>query len=68
MVKSKRKRWTGHVTLMSEKRNTYRVLLGKQKGNRQLERLRRRWENNIIIYVRELGWGRLWIEISGGHL
>jgi hypothetical protein len=29
MIKSKRIRWAGHVTRTGEKRNVYRILLGK---------------------------------------
>jgi hypothetical protein len=30
MMKSKGMRWTGHVARMGEKRNAYRILLGRQ--------------------------------------
>jgi hypothetical protein len=30
MIKSRRMRWAGHVALMEEKRNVYRVLVGSQ--------------------------------------
>jgi hypothetical protein len=33
MIKSWRMRWVGHVALMEEKRNAYRVLVGKPEGN-----------------------------------
>jgi hypothetical protein len=32
------------------------VLMGKPEGRRSLERPRRRWENNIEIDLREVGW------------
>jgi hypothetical protein len=32
MIKSKRMRWTGHVARMGEKRNAYRILVGKSEG------------------------------------
>jgi hypothetical protein len=47
MIKSRRMRWTGHVALMGEKRNAYRVLVGKPEGKRPVGRLRHRWEDNI---------------------
>jgi hypothetical protein len=40
-------RWAGHVYLMGEKRNAYRLLVGKPEGKRPLGRLRRRWVDNI---------------------
>jgi hypothetical protein len=30
-------RWAGHVERMGEKRNAYRILVGKPAGNRPLE-------------------------------
>ena len=47
MVKSRRMRWAGHVARMGERRDVYRVLVGKTEGKRPLWRPRRRWENNI---------------------
>jgi hypothetical protein len=47
MVKSRRMKWAGHVAHMGEKRNTYRILVGKPEGKRPLERSRRRWRDNI---------------------
>jgi hypothetical protein len=41
---------------MGERRGEYRDLVGEPKGRRPLERLRRRWEDNIKMDVRELGW------------
>jgi hypothetical protein len=55
-IKSRRIRWAGHVACMGEMRNAYRVLVGKSKGKRQLGRPRHRWEDNIILDSREIGW------------
>jgi hypothetical protein len=33
IIRSMRMRWTGHVARMGEKRNSYRVLVGKSEGN-----------------------------------
>jgi hypothetical protein len=41
-VKSRRMRWTGHIECISDKRNSYRILEGKQEGKRSLGRLRER--------------------------
>jgi hypothetical protein len=47
------------------KRNAYRILVGKPEGKRLLERPRRRWEDNIRMDVREIGWsGMDWIDLA----
>jgi hypothetical protein len=48
-------RWAGHVARMGEKRNVYRLLVGKPEGKRPLRRPRRRWIYNIKIYLLEIG-------------
>jgi hypothetical protein len=48
-----------------EKRNAYRILVGKPDGKRPLERPRRRWVDNIKIDLRETGWaGIYWIDLA----
>jgi hypothetical protein len=47
IIKSRRMRWAGHVARMGEKRNAYRLLVGKPEGKRLLGRPRRRWVDNI---------------------
>jgi hypothetical protein len=65
MIKSRRMRWAGHVARMGEKRNAYRILVGKQEGKRHLGRPRRRWVDNIKIDLREIGWdGMYWIDMA----
>jgi hypothetical protein len=61
----RRMRWTGHVARMGERRDVYRVLVGKPEGKRQLGRPRRRWEDNIKMDLREVGCGGIdWIELA----
>jgi hypothetical protein len=38
IIKSRRLRWAGHVARMGEKRNVYRLLVGKPEGRRPLGR------------------------------
>jgi hypothetical protein len=47
MAKSRRMKWAGHVTWMGEKRNAYRLFVGKPEGKRPLGRPRHRWVENI---------------------
>jgi hypothetical protein len=56
MIKSRSMRWAGHVARMVEKRNAYRILVGKPEGKRPLGRQKRRWVNNIKLDLREIGW------------
>jgi hypothetical protein len=42
IIKSRRTRWAGHVARMGEKRNAYRLLVGKPEGKRPLRRPRER--------------------------
>jgi hypothetical protein len=43
IIKSRSMRWAGHVARMGEKRNAYRLLMGKPEGKRPLGRPRHRW-------------------------
>jgi hypothetical protein len=48
-----------------EKRSAYRILVGKPEGKRPLGRPRRRWEDNIRMDFREMGWGGMdWIYLA----
>jgi hypothetical protein len=48
-----------------EKRNAYRLLVGKSEGKRPLGRPRRRWVDNIRMDPEEIGWGRVdWIGLA----
>jgi hypothetical protein len=42
---------------MGEKRNVYRLLVGKPEGNIPLDRPRRRWIDNIKMDFLEIGFG-----------
>jgi hypothetical protein len=56
VIKSRRMRWAGHAARMGERRNAYRILVGKPEGKRPLGRPRRRWAGNIKMDLREVGW------------
>jgi hypothetical protein len=42
---------------MEERLSAYRSLVGKSEGKRPLGRRRRRWENDIKMNLRDIGWG-----------
>jgi hypothetical protein len=56
MIKSRRMRCEGHLARTGDKRNAYRILVGKQKRKRPLGRPRRSWVDNIKMDLREIGW------------
>jgi hypothetical protein len=65
MIKSRRMSWAGFVARMCEKRNAYRILMGKPEGKRPLGRPRRRWANKVKMDLREVGWGGMdWIDLA----
>jgi hypothetical protein len=65
VIKSRRMRWAGHVARMTDRRGTYRVLVGRPEGRRPLGRPRRRWENNIKMDLQEVKWGGTdWIPLA----
>jgi hypothetical protein len=59
---------------MGESRAAYKILVGKPEGRRPLGRPRRRWEDNIKMDLREVGWEAwtrsIWLRIrtNGGLL
>jgi hypothetical protein len=56
IIKSRRRmRWAGHVARMGEKKNVYRLLVGKPEGKRPLGRPRCRWIDNIKMGLLEIG-------------
>ncbi|KAJ4449247.1 hypothetical protein ANN_00644 [Periplaneta americana] len=64
-IKSGRLRWAEHVARMGESRNSYRVLVGRPEGKRLLGRPRRRWEDNMEMDLREVGYDdRDWINLA----
>jgi hypothetical protein len=64
IIKSRRMRWAGHVARMGEKRNAYRIWVGKPEGKRPLGRPRHRWVDNIKTDLSEIGWdGVDWIDL-----
>jgi hypothetical protein len=50
---------------MGEKRNSYRLLVGKSEGKKRLGRPKRRWVDNIRLDLGEMGRGDVdWIGLA----
>jgi hypothetical protein len=65
IIKSRRMRWAVYVARMGEKRNAYRLLVGKPEGRRPLGRPRCRWVDKIRMDLGEVGWGDVdWIGLA----
>jgi len=62
-MKSRRMRWAGYVARIEESRRVYRDLVGKPEEKGPLGRPRRKWEDNINMNLREVGWGVGWINL-----
>jgi hypothetical protein len=65
IIKSRRMRWAGHVARMGEKRNVYRLLVGKPEGKSPLGRPRHWTVDNIKMDIVQMGWGGMdWIGLD----
>jgi hypothetical protein len=58
----------GHVARIGEKRDVYRLLVGKAEGRRRLGRPKHRWVDNIrmdLVEVDGVMWtGLVWLRIG----
>jgi hypothetical protein len=65
IIKSRRMRWARLVARMGEKRNAYRLLVGKPERKRPLRRPRLRWVDNIRMDLSEVRSGDVnWIGLA----
>jgi hypothetical protein len=65
IIRPRRMRWAGHVARMGEKKNVYRLLVGKLEGKTPLRRPRRRWRDTIKVDLLEVGLGGVnWIDLA----
>jgi hypothetical protein len=64
VIKARRMTSAGHVARMGEVRGAY-ILVGRPEGRRPLGRPRRRWDDNIKMDLREIGFGDVdWIHLA----
>jgi hypothetical protein len=65
VIKARRMRWAGHVARMGEVRGAYNILVGRPEWRRPIGRPRRRWEDNIKMDLRKIGFGDVdWIHLA----
>jgi hypothetical protein len=65
IIKLRRMGLAGQVARMGEKRNTYRLLVGKPEVKKPLGRPRGRWMDNIRMDLGEVRWGDVdWIGLA----
>jgi hypothetical protein len=65
VTKSRRMRWERPVVRTGEMINAYNVLVGKPEGIKPLGITKRRWEDNIRMDLRKIGWEFVdWIHLD----
>jgi hypothetical protein len=64
VIKSRRLRWVGHVASIGESRGTNRVLVGSPEGRRPLGRTSSKYEDNIKMYLQDVGCDMDWIDLA----
>jgi hypothetical protein len=58
-------RWAGNSAHVGKMKNAYKILVGKPEGKRPLERPKHRWEDNVKLGLKEIGWdGEGWINVA----
>ena len=55
VIRSRRLRWTCHVARMEEGRSAFKNLTGTPTGKRPLGTPRHGWEDDIRMYLKEIG-------------
>jgi len=64
-VSKSRKMNLEHVARREDMKNAYIILARKNEGKSSLERLRRRWQDNIRMDLREIWWeGIDWMHLA----
>jgi hypothetical protein len=65
VIKERRMRWAGLVARMGEVRGAYNIWVLRPEGRRPLGRPRRRWEDDIKMDLREIGFEDVdWIHLA----
>jgi hypothetical protein len=56
VIISRKMRWAGHAAHMGKMENAYSISVGRPERKRPLRRPRHRWEDNVRMDLREIGW------------
>jgi hypothetical protein len=56
VIKSRMMKWAGYVARTGGMRNACKILVRRPEGKRPHGRPRNRWENNLRIDLRNVGW------------
>jgi len=65
LIKSRRMRWVAYLARTREIRNAENILIGRPEGKTPLGKIRRRWEHNITMNLKEIVWeGVQWIHLA----
>jgi hypothetical protein len=65
MIKSRNMRWAGHIARMRDKRNAYRILVGKPERKSPLGNLDIGGRIILNCILEKTGWGGLdWIDLA----
>jgi hypothetical protein len=58
-------KWARRVARIVEMRNVYSISVRKPEGKRPLRSPRRRWEDNIRMDLKDIGWeGMYWRDLT----
>jgi hypothetical protein len=55
LIKSRTKSWARHAAHMGERSIAYKISVGRPEGGRLPRRPGHRWEDNIKVYLKEVG-------------
>jgi hypothetical protein len=65
MMKSRRMILAEYVARMGDRRNEYRIYVGKLEEMRPIERQGSKWVDNFKMCLRDIGWGGMdWIDLT----
>jgi hypothetical protein len=65
VIKSRAMRWVEHVAQMEEMKNSYKIYVGGPEWKKQFGAHRRRWDDNIRMDLRKIGWESGKLDSSG---